>query len=185
VAQSDANTTNAVALDEALVDIVANGADVTVYAKCQTAFGGGYATGWAKAINVDGFTVGKHPRVGQILDISGATYVIIESDDNAGDRSLWLDRPLESSVGDGIDVFPGPGGSFNLCFHRDAIALVTRPLALPSGALGVRSQVGVYNNVAMRVTMQYDVHAQGTVVTLDILCGVKQLDARLGCVLLG
>jgi hypothetical protein len=185
VVASDANTTNSVALDEALVDAVVNTAVITISQKCQIDLTAGYAAGWAKAINLDGFTATKYPRVGQLIDISGVTYVIIESDDNSGDREIWLDRPLEVAIIDGADVFPGPGGSFNLCFHRDAIALVTRPLALPANALGVRSQVGVYNNIAMRVTMQYDITTQGTVVTLDILCGVKQLDARLGCVLLG
>jgi hypothetical protein len=37
----------------------------------------------------------------------------------------------------------------------------------------------------MRVTMQYQIAAQGTVVTLDLLAGIALLDARLGCVLLG
>ena len=121
------------------------------------------------------------------MKIAGKVYTVIESFPNIAqdEVDVWLDRPLEDAVIDDADVFPGPGGSLNLCFHRDAIALVSRPLALPAGTLGVRSQVGVYNDVAMRVTMQYDVHAQGTVVTLDVLCGVKTLDTRLGSVLLG
>jgi len=45
--------------------------------------------------------------------------------------------------------------------------------------------VGSYNDVAMRVSMQYDLTSQGTKVTLDLLCGVATLDANLGCVLLG
>jgi hypothetical protein len=35
----------------------------------------------------------------------------------------------------------------------------------------------------MRVAMQYDIKAQGTIVTLDMLCGVANLDPNLGCVL--
>ena len=38
--------------------------------------------------------------------------------------------------------------------HRDAIALVTRPLALPNQSMGVMAAVAAYNNIAMRVTMQ-------------------------------
>jgi len=185
VASSNAGDMDVFALDAALKYAVSASDPITVYKKCAIDMSGGYAAGWTKEINLDSFTAGKYPRVGQILRIGASTYVVIESDDNAGDRNVWLDRPLDAAVLDGADVFPGPAGSFNLCFHRDAVALVSRPLALPSGALGVRAQVGVYNNVAMRVTMQYDVHAQGTVVTLDILCGVKTLDDRLGCVLLG
>lgn len=185
VVNSAANDTDIIALDAPLKYAVSANDPITIYKKCAIKNTGGYAAGWTKGVNLDSFTATKHPRVGQILNIGGKVYTIIESEDNAGERTVWLDRPLEDTVIDTADVFPGPAGSFNLCFHRDAIALVTRPLALPSGALGVRSQVGVYNNVAMRVTMQYDVHAQGTVVTLDILCGVKQLDSRLGAVLLG
>jgi len=185
VAAANASDTDFIALDAPLKYAVSANDPITVYKKCAIDFGGGYAAGWAKGINLDSFTTGKHPRVGQILKIAGKIYTVIESFDAAGDREVWLDRPLEDTVADSSDVFPGPGGSMNLCFHRDAIALVSRPLALPAGALGVRSQVGVYNDVAMRVTMQYDVYAQGTVVTLDILCGVKTLDVRLGSVLLG
>jgi len=187
VASSNAGDTDVIALDAPLKYAVSANDPLTIYKKCLIDFGAGYAAGWAKAIHLDTFTAGKYPRVGQILKIAGKVYTVIESFPNVAqdECDVWLDRPLEDTITDGSDVFPGPGGSLNLCFHRDAIALVSRPLALPAGALGVRSQVGVYNNVAMRVTMQYDVHAQGTVVTLDILCGVKTLDARLGAVLLG
>jgi hypothetical protein len=60
---------------------------------------------------------------------------------------------------------------------------VNRPLALPSSTLGVQAAVGSYNNLAMRVAMQYDISSQGTIVTLDMLCGVATLDTKLGCVL--
>jgi hypothetical protein len=81
------------------------------------------------------------------------------------------------------EVFPGPHGSMCLAFHRDAIALVSRPLAAPANTLGVQSAVGDYNGLAMRVAMQYDILNQGTIVTLDMLCGVALLDANLGAVL--
>jgi hypothetical protein len=80
--------------------------------------------------------------------------------------------------------FPGPAGGMNLAFHREALALVSRPLALPAADMGVRAQVGVHNDVSMRVTMQYDISQQGTVVTLDLLAGVAVLDENLGCVML-
>jgi len=37
----------------------------------------------------------------------------------------------------------------------------------------------------MRVSMQYDITTQGTIVTMDLLAGVALLDENLGCVLLG
>jgi len=51
--------------------------------------------------------------------------------------------------------------------------------------LGVMSSVGSYNNIAMRVTMQYDIQEGGTVVNLDILAGVAILDENLAVVFLG
>jgi hypothetical protein len=72
-----------------------------------------------------------------------------------------------------------------LGFHRDALALVNRPLAVPANSLGVQAAVGMYNDLAMRVAMQYNISSQGTQVTLDMLCGVKTLDENLGVVMLG
>ena len=81
--------------------------------------------------------------------------------------------------------FPGPAGALNLAFHRNAIALVTRPLAIPNNAMGVLSHVGVYNDIAMRVSMQYSINNGGTLVMLDILAGVAILDTNLAVVLQG
>ena len=149
-----------------------------------------YAAGYAKGIVLTNYTATKPPVVGQLVAFGTGTtrhvYTVIEAYTDGSDYTVYLDRPLDIALTLGADtVFPGPVGSFNLAFHRNALALVTRPLALPNTALGVRSSVGVYNDVAMRVSMQYNITSQGTIVTLDLLCGVAMLDANLGCVLLG
>jgi hypothetical protein len=82
-------------------------------------------------------------------------------------------------------TFQNPGGSLNWAFHREAIALVSRPLAMPNNRMGVLTQVGVHNGISMRVAMQYDINAGGTIVNLDLLCGVAVLDTRLCVPLLG
>lgn len=92
---------------------------------------------------------------------------VIEATDNGSDADLILDRPLEVAVANDAAAFPGPYGSFNWAFHRDALALVTRPLAAPPSSRGVDSFVASYNDVVMRVTMQYDIQAQGTVAVLQ------------------
>ena len=113
-------------------------------------------------------------------------YTVIESWlSAAGEQSLILDRPLDLALANDDKAFPGPAGALNMAFHRDALALVTRPLAVPNNAMGVLSHVGVYNDIAMRVSMQYDIQEGGTVVNLDILAGVAVLDENLCCVLLG
>ena len=147
-----------------------------------------YAIGYDKGLTLNTITANKLPVVGQLLaaGVSTArrTYTIIEVDAvSTTSVIVWLDRPLEVAITAADEVFPGPHGSMCLAFHRDAIALVTRPLALPSNALGVQAAVGSYNDLAMRVAMQYNIATQGTVVTLDMLCGVALLDVKLGSVL--
>ena len=166
----------------------ANAAVVTLFQACDLA--NNYAAGYSKGIVLENYTALKPPVTGQLVAFSTGTtrrvYTIIEAYTDSGDYTVYLDRPLELSVTAGADTaFPGPSGSFNLAFHRNALALVSRPLALPNTSLGVRSSVGMYNDVAMRVSMQYDITSQGTIVTLDLLCGVAVLDTNLGCVLLG
>ena len=96
-----------------------------------------------------------------------------------------LDRPLDIAVGSGDDAFLGAAGSRNIAFTREAIALVSRPLATVANEMGARSAVTSFDGLSMRVTMQYDSLSQGTRVTFDLLCGVAILDDRLACVING
>lgn len=184
----NATDTTAVTLNEALKYATDALAVITVYKACDVA--DDYSAGYTKEILVDGWAASKAPQVGQLIAFgTGAsrhTYTIIESYlSSSGVQAILLDRPLDSALSNNDLAFPGPYGSFNLAFHRDALALVNRPLAQPNNAFGVMSQVAVYNDVAMRVTMQYDSSVQGTRVTLDMLCGYAVLDDDLACPLLG
>ena len=79
----------------------------------------------------------------------------------------------------------GPAGDYSLAIHPNAIALVTRPLITVPSEYGVRQAVVNYNGLSIRISMQYDGNKQGMLVTADLLCGVKVLDANLGCIMLG
>jgi hypothetical protein len=190
-ATDDSTDTNEIVLVEGLEEGVAANAVVTVYKACET--GAAYSAGYSKSITLTAQGGGGGafavPQVGQVvsfgLGTSRHTYTIIAAETDGNDVDVLLDRPLEANLSSGQDAFPGPSGSLNFAFHRNALALVSRPLALPNTALGVRSSVGAYNDVTMRVSMQYNITAQGTIVTLDLLCGVALLDENLGCVLLG
>jgi hypothetical protein len=177
-----------ITLDSGLAAGTASGAAVSYYNAVLAQ--GAYAAGENKAIIVDGFATGKPPQVGQLISVgAGASrrdYTVIESEViNATDQSILLDRPLELAIANDEELYPGPAGSYNFVFHREALALVSRPLALPSGDMGVRASVAVHNDVSMRIAMQYDISQQGTVVTLDLLAGVAVLDTDLGVVMLG
>lgn len=182
-------STTAITLNEANKYATLASAACTRYKACVVNNPSNYAVGWSENINVDGYTTGKAPQVGQLIAFgtggSRATYTVIESTDNGSNCDILLDRPLVNAINDEDPAFPGPMGSFNLALHREAIALVSRPLALPAKDIGVRADVGVHNDVAMRVVMQYDINAGGTVVNLDILAGVAVLDTRLCVPLLG
>jgi hypothetical protein len=186
---SNANLSSVV-LDAGLKYAALDADVVTVYKSC--AVDGGHLAGYAKGITVDGYTSTKEPQIGQLVafgyDVATRhVYTIVEAyvnPTNASQTIIWLDRPLDKTIVNDEAVHPGPKGAFNFAFHRDALALVTRPLALPSAG-NVRAAVANYNDIAMRVTMAYDIWTQGTVVTMDILAGVALLDVNLGCVLLG
>jgi N4-gp56 family major capsid protein len=174
-------------VDEYKYDVSANAVG---YAWEPAVVGATYAAKYDKGITLNTIASALLPLVGQLLafgtDAGGdrKIYTIIEVDSvSATSVIVWLDRPLEVGVTAADLAFPGPQGSMCFAFHRDALALVSRPLALPASALGVQAAVGSYNNLAMRVAMQYNISSQGTVVTLDMLCGVKTLDTNLGCVL--
>ena len=163
------------------------GAVLVVYSACSVK--GSYAKYHSEPIILENWTT-VAPAIGQLIAFATGsdrkTYTIIESWlSDTGEQSVILDRPLEVLLTTGDAAFPGPAGTMNLALHRNAIALVTRPLAVPNNQTGVLSHVGAYNDIAMRVSMQYDIQEGGTVVNLDILAGVAVLDTDLAVVLLG
>ena len=188
-------TTGAVVLNEALKYAVLDNAVVRHFKACDVdasaETGTTFATGYSKPITLDGYAAGTGPSVGQLIAFGQTTsrrvYTILEVTTlTSTSCKVLLDRPLEVVVPDGANLaFPGPQGSLNWAFHREAIALVSRPLAMPNNRMGVLTQVGVHNGISMRVAMQYDINQGGTVVNLDLLCGVAVLDDRLCVPLLG
>lgn len=181
-------TTTGITLTDAYKYAVS--ANAVGYAFEPAVVGATYSAGYDKGVTLNTITANKLPIVGQLMAFGTTAggdrkeYTIIEIDDvSTTSVIVWLDRPLEVGLTAADSAFPGPHGSWCFAFHRDALALVNRPLALPSNSLGVQAAVGSYNGLAMRVAMQYDITAQGTIVTLDMLCGVAVLDTNLGCVL--
>jgi hypothetical protein len=189
IASASADTlASDITLTEGVTDDIVSGAAVTVYMACDVK--GAYAAGHSKEVVLDGFASGKGPQVGQLVSFGtgGSTHtytVIAVTETTATEHAVLLDRPLSASLTDNQLAFPGPAGSRSIAFTREAIALVTRPLAsVPEGS-GASSFVASMDGLSMRVTMQYDSRAQGTRVTFDVLCGVAILDTRLAVVING
>lgn len=189
-AQTDnASETTEATLSEAVKFDAASGSGITAYTAALA--NGAYAAGYTKYINIDGFTADKPPVAGQLLAFGSTpgtrhTYAIIETRPvSSTEVQVLLDRPLDAAVGDDDGAFPGPAGDFNVAFHRNSFALVTRPLARPAEGEGARSFVAAHNEIAMRATMQYDIDVGGTKVVLDLLAGTATLDTDLATLFLG
>jgi len=170
-------TLTAVTLNEPLKSAIADGDSILQVA--DGTIGGNYAAGYVKGIIVTGIrgTVGEAFRT-----VTGAIYTIIEATGVAD--TYLLDRPLDAAVVASQKVGVFPDGDYNFSFHKNALALVSRPLALPKSGTGALSAVQDENGVGVRVVVTYDGLAQGHRVTIDLLAGVKVLNTQLGAVLL-
>lgn len=166
-----------VTLVEPLKAALADGAEITQMA--DGTIGAAYAAGWTKGVVV----TGVRGSVGEaIRTAAGHIYTIIEATGVAD--TYLLDRPLEGALTSSQKVGVFPDGDYNFSFHRNALALVTRPLAIPRSGTGALAAVQSENGVGVRVVVTYDGKAQGHRVTIDLLAGVKVLDTNLGAVLL-
>lgn len=151
-----------------------------------------YPIGYDKEIRVDGT---GQPNVGQLVSFNTAgspnvalagEYSIVDvTAQGGGAFHIELDRPLETAIADNDVVGYGHAGSYNMAFHRNALAMVMRPLAPPRAGAGALSGTANFNNMAMRVTISYEGRGQGHLVTLDVLFGTKVLDESLAVPFLG
>jgi len=187
-ATTGGGNTTAVTLNEAQKFASDSGAVLKVYKKADAK--GAFAVGFDNDIIVDGHSTSLPPQVGQMLATGiGATrrtYTIIEAEVvTTTETKILLDRPLEVALADNEDVFPGPAGVLNLAFHREALALITRPLAMPPNNLGALFAVAQNGSIGIRVSMQTDTKKQGTRVNVDVLAGLALLDADMACPVLG
>lgn len=69
----------------------------------------------------------------------------------------------------------------SIAFHKNAFALVTRPLAMPQGA--AKAATMSYDGFGLRVVYGYDMQKKTDTISIDMLCGVKLLDDKLAAVL--
>ncbi len=80
----------------------------------------------------------------------------------------------------------GTGGAIypqNLCFHKNAFALVSVPLEIPEGASF--SDRMTKNGLSVRVVKDYDITNDVEIIRLDVLYGVKAIYPDLACRLTG
>lgn len=95
--------------------------------------------------------------------------------------SIAIDKPLAiAATAAAVTLVTAPA---SVAFHRNGLALVTRPLALPMGA----SNAAIVNDkgLGIRVVYSYNQTTKTDAISFDLLYGVKVLDSDLVCKLVG
>jgi len=141
----------------------------------------GYGVGYEGTLNIDGITAA--PQIGQLIThaLNSQTYGAFDSPSLV---TTELTKNLATAVADNDVLGLGPKGNYNFALHGDALALVSRPLAIPAGAVPGSVAVASQDGLSIRVSISYDPNAQGAIVTVDLLMGTAVLDPRLGMVVL-
>jgi hypothetical protein len=80
-----------------------------------------------------------------------------------------------------VDQNADTAGVAAMAFHKNAFALVTRPLELPQGA--AKAAIVNYDGFGLRVVYGYDLKTKTDTISIDMLCGVKTLDKNLAAVI--
>ena len=86
-------------------------------------------------------------------------------------RKFGMDIYVDQNVAKNGNYTP------SIAFHKNAMALVTRPLALPQGA--AKAAIVNYDGFGLRVVYGYDMNTKTDTISIDMLCGVKLLDDKL------
>ena len=98
-----------------------------------------------------------------------------------GTGKLTIDQKLMSDCdGAAVTAVNAPN---SVAFHRNAIALVSRNLALPMGA--ANAAYASAGGLGVRVVYDYDAATKTDKISFDVIYGVKALDEDLICVLQG
>ena len=98
------------------------------------------------------------------------------SADKVGDTEGLKEASLGRKFG--FDTYVDQNvGKKSLAFHKNALAFVTRPLALPQG--NKESAIVNYDGFGLRVVKDYDINKKKDIISIDMVCGVSLLDDRM------
>lgn len=150
--------------------------------------GAGYAAG-TTTIHVDALGQNKTVTAGTSIAIGGYYYAVTtlatSSNDGEGECDLVITPGLQAAVlDDAVVTVHASDHVMNLAFVPTAFALVSRPLARPT-APGANVAVVNYGGVGLRSSVWYEAKDKKTYVDMDLLYGVKTIDPRKACRVLG
>jgi len=116
-------------------------------------------------------------KVGDQLIVDGYLYTVTEDLTLAsGAGTLKVDQNIPATISTATDV-KVISKAHALGFHRNGLALVTRPLELPMGAQ--KAYIASADGLAVRVVFDYDTSTKTDTISFDILYGIKELDSNL------
>ena len=94
-----------------------------------------------------------------------------------GTGSLEIDQKLMTEASKAaVTIINSPN---SVAFHRNAIALVTRNLALPMGA--ANAAYASAGGLGVRVVYDYDSATKTDKISFDVIYGIKELEPSLVC----
>jgi hypothetical protein len=116
-------------------------------------------------------------------DASGTTAGLRQG--SIGANVFGFDAYMSQNIGQppAPGVTGDPTTEVSVAFHRTAVALVTRQLQLPMGAQN--AAIRGYKGFGIRVVFDYDAKFKKDMVSLDVLYGVKTLDANRAVLIKG
>jgi hypothetical protein len=135
-------------------------------------------TAGALSITVGGTSGSGTLKKGSLFTIaSDTTQYVVASDFECGSTggTLYLYPALQVTCSSKAITVKATGYTNSLAFHRNAFALVTRPLALPVSGNG---EIINYGGFSVRVTSAWTT-GLADLITVDILYGVKTLTPEL------
>ncbi|AFV05394.1 P22 phage major capsid protein family protein [Dehalobacter sp. CF] len=134
---------------------------------------------------IDGTNMTGTLLKGDLLSIDGKPYAIIENTTAVTNEIAVKLYPATADIADDTEVTIVSTHTANLAFHKNAFALVSRPLALPRGLSSEQKAIVNYDGLGLRVIYDYNSQYKKDVISIDMLCGVKTLSSELACRLLG
>lgn len=175
IARTGTAPTTAVTLDRSLDAAVADNAVMLNFQNGTV--GTTRAAKYSKQIDVTNGVL----KTGLLTAVNGTVYGQVPGAD-AGFN--MLERPLDFGITANDIVGYGPNGGFGFAFTRNALTMVSRPLAMAPAGTSVQSAVMSYDGIALRATMGYDIKSQATIVTIDLLLGFAKTDEDQGLLVL-
>ena len=145
----------------------------------------GAVSAGATQIVIDGTNLIGTLVKGDVIAISGKSYAVTENATAASNEIAVKLYPATTEIANDTDVTIISTHTANLAFHKNAFALVSRPLALPRGLSSEQKAIVNYDGFGLRVIYDYNSQYKKDVISIDMLCGVKTLSPELACRLFG